>query len=221
MTVFHTHKRMRSIRTPGRQSRTQVARRPLISLWLAIVLAALASVVVVENARGQTAAQTMTTTVSLSQPRMEVPFETGEKLTYDVRFGGIKVGTFSLLFVAMLAALRGRQNVSAFGRAVPHSIILQAMTIALLGVAALFALTMLLLSSGNFSGLDSLVEVGSALGTVGLSTGITPEADWFGRAVLITGMLVGRFGPLILVLEMTRPRARSTYQLPEDSIRIG
>lgn len=135
--------------------------------------------------------------------------------------GGIKVGTFSLLFVAMLAALRGRQNVSAFGRAVPHSVILQAMTIALLGVAALFALTMLLLSSGNFSGLDSLVEVGSALGTVGLSTGITPEADWFGRAVLITGMLVGRFGPLILVLEMTRPRARSTYQLPEDSIRIG
>ncbi len=108
MTVVHRDKRLGSTRTPGRQSRTQVAARPVISLWLAIAFAALASVVVVGHARGQSAAPTMATTVSLSQPRMDVPFETGEKLTYDVRFGSLKVGT-GRMEVLGLQNVRGRE----------------------------------------------------------------------------------------------------------------
>ena len=108
MTVVHRDKRLGSIRTPVRQSRAQVADRPVIRWWLAITVAALASVVVVGHARGQSAASTMATTISLSQPRMDVPFETGEKLTFDVRFGGLKVGT-GRMEVLGLQNVRGRE----------------------------------------------------------------------------------------------------------------
>ena len=108
MTVVHRDKRLGSIRTPGRQSRAQVVDRPVIRWWLAIAVAALASVVVVGHARGQSAASTMATTISLSQPRMDVPFETGEKLTFDVRFGGLKVGT-GRMEVLGLQNVRGRE----------------------------------------------------------------------------------------------------------------
>lgn len=108
MTEIHRDKRLGSIRTPGRQSRAQVAHRPVISWWLAIAVAALASVVAVGHARGQSAASTMATTISLSQPRMDVPFETGEKLTFDVRFGGLKVGT-GRMEVLGLQNIRGRE----------------------------------------------------------------------------------------------------------------
>lgn len=108
MTEIHRDKRLGSIRTPGRQSRAQVAHRPVINWWLAIAVAALASVVAVGHARGQSAASTMATTISLSQPRMDVPFETGEKLTFDVRFGGLKVGT-GRMEVLGLQNIRGRE----------------------------------------------------------------------------------------------------------------
>ena len=42
-----------------------------------------------------------------------------------------------------------------------------------------------------------------------------------GRVALIIGMLVGRFAPLLLVLEMTRPRAQSALRYPTDGVRLG
>jgi trk system potassium uptake protein TrkH len=137
--------------------------------------------------------------------------------------GGIKVGTFSLLFVAIVATVRGRQDVVGFGRRVPAMIIRQALTLSLIMVAATFSLAIFLLavSNGEHEFIDVLFEAQSALSTVGLSGGITAGFNDVGRAAIIAGMLVGRFGPLLLVLEMTRTRAKRPAHLPQDSIRLG
>jgi trk system potassium uptake protein TrkH len=135
--------------------------------------------------------------------------------------GGIKVGTFSVLFIAILATLWGREEIVGLGRRVPFMVIRQALTVALLFVAALFTLTVVLMSASDFAFLDVLFEAQSALSTVGLSTGITAGFGDTGRIALIVGMLVGRFGPLILVLEMTRPRTASPIRYPQDGIRLG
>lgn len=136
--------------------------------------------------------------------------------------GGIKVGAFALLFFVMLATLRGRQDVVVFGRIVPMFVIRQALTIALLGVAVAFAFAATLAMISDEPFLDVLLEAVSALGTVGLSTGITADLSAAGQGLLMVAMLVGRFGPLVLVLEMTRPRRhRPLYMMPEDSIRLG
>lgn len=135
--------------------------------------------------------------------------------------GGIKVGTFALLFFAIFAAVRGRSEVLALGRRVPPGVILQAVSIVLLGIAVAFLVSLALLSSTDARDIDVLFESLSAVGTVGLSTGVTGDANSFARAVLIVAMILGRFGPLLLVLEMNRPRQQSTFRLPDDSIRMG
>lgn len=135
--------------------------------------------------------------------------------------GGIKVGTFALLFFAMLAGMRGREQTIALGRRIPHAVILQALTLVLLAIAVVFAICILLLWSSSYRDIDVMFEALSAAGTVGLTTGVTGDANAFGRAVLIIAMLLGRFGPLLLVLEMNRPRRQPRYRMPEDSIRLG
>src|SRR5690606_22484398 len=132
--------------------------------------------------------------------------------------GGIKVGVFALLFFALLATLRGQDDVVALGRRVPMFVIRQALTMALLGIGALFATATLLAMVSGAPLAHILFESASALGTVGLTTGTTLEFGEAGRAILIVAMIVGRFGPLVLVLEMTRQRRRrqTVYILPED-----
>lgn len=135
--------------------------------------------------------------------------------------GGIKVGTFGIILAGIWSVLRGRQEVTAFGRRVPQTVILQAVAIVLTFLLVFFVLTVALMATTDFSPLATMFEVQSAMGTVGLSTGITPLVGAAGKVILIAGMLFGRFGPLVMVLEMTRRRARSIYVLPEDSIRLG
>ena len=136
--------------------------------------------------------------------------------------GGIKVGTFALLFFAMLATLRGEERIVAFRRELPLSVMRQALAIALLGVAAVFATTTALSVFSDEPFLPLFFESVSALATVGLSTGITPEHNTPARVVLMLAMLVGRFGPLLLVLAMNKQRMRRTiYTLPEQSVRLG
>jgi trk system potassium uptake protein TrkH len=135
--------------------------------------------------------------------------------------GGIKVGTFSILLVALISTLRGQEDIRAFRRSVPEVVVLRALTIAFLGLTFVFLATVALLQTTDLVALDVVFDAVSAFGTVGLSTGVTVAAGTAGRTVLIVGMLVGRFGALILVLEMTRPRRQSTVRLPEDSIRMG
>ena len=83
------------------------ARRPSILWWAALF--ATASVVAFQQARGQEAGQTLAASFpSTLQPRKVVPFDTGEKLTFDVRFGGIKVGTGRMEVVGF-QDIRGRE----------------------------------------------------------------------------------------------------------------
>lgn len=71
-------------------------------------MATLASAIAIGQARAQDTSPASVTNVSMPQPRMVVPFETGEKLTFDVRFGGIKVGTGRMEVVG-LQTVRGRE----------------------------------------------------------------------------------------------------------------
>ena len=89
-------------------TRAAVVGRPSISWWISLGLATIASLVAVQQARGQEAGQVIAATFLDPQPRMPVPFDTGEKLTYDVRFGGIKVGTGRMEVVGT-QDIRGRE----------------------------------------------------------------------------------------------------------------
>ncbi|MFQ5380604.1 MAG: TrkH family potassium uptake protein [Dehalococcoidia bacterium] len=135
--------------------------------------------------------------------------------------GGIKVGTFALTAAAVYATIRGRQQVVIMRRRIPEFIIRQALTITLGGIIAVVTFTLMLTVAVDAPFIDVFFDAVSALGTVGLSTGAVQGAGTVGRLMFIAAMLVGRFGPLVLVLEMNRQRKRSTYRVAEDSIRFG
>lgn len=69
--------------------------------------------------------------------------------------------------------------------------------------------------------LKIVFEVGSALGTVGLSAGITADLTVFGKIVIIITMLIGRVGPLGIGLTILRRKKIKSFQYPEDEILVG
>ncbi len=135
--------------------------------------------------------------------------------------GGIKVVTFMILFYAIVAEARGDDTVDAFHRQISPSSLRQALAVALLGVALVVAGTLSLLAVTDFDLDQVLFEVTSAFGTVGLSTGITPQLPAVGHYVLIVLMFVGRTGPITLASALALRQRRRLYRLPEERPIVG
>jgi len=135
--------------------------------------------------------------------------------------GGIKVQTFSLLFFAIVSAVRGRGDVEIFSRRVPGRYLLRAIAVALLSLALVFTIAFALTLTEQRRFLYLLFEAFSAFGTVGMSTGITPDFTPAGRVILALTMFAGRLGPLTLVLAVTARERQHAYRWPEEGVRIG
>jgi trk system potassium uptake protein TrkH len=117
--------------------------------------------------------------------------------------------------------LRGRPEEIAFGRVVPVIVIYRALALAFAYVLVVFTLAAVLAARNDFSFVSLLFEAASATGTVGLSAGVTSTIDQASQAAVIVVMLLGRFGPLLLVLYMTKPRRAVRYRMREEGIRLG
>lgn len=136
--------------------------------------------------------------------------------------GGMKTTTLAVLFLSILATVRGRSETESFARAVPEALVRKAGAIALsmllLVVGSSFCLA--LTDPGPLGPI--VFEAVSAATTTGLSLGITPELSGAGRATLIVTMFLGRVGPLALMgaLVFVRPPARA-YLYPRESVHLG
>lgn len=137
--------------------------------------------------------------------------------------GGIKVNTFSILLVAIISTARGLPSAEAFGRRIQHILIYRALSVALLSIAVVFIIALLveLLTPPEMTFVQVMFESISAVGTVGASTGITPDLPDPARAVIIVAMFLGRLGPLTLVLALTARSRRVLARPAVESMRIG
>ena len=135
--------------------------------------------------------------------------------------GGIKVNTFSLLLIAIVSTIRGDPSATALGRRVPHESVYRALSIALLAIAFVFLVVLGLEITTDVAFVDNAFEAISAFGTVGLSTGITPDLPPAARLLLTGAMFVGRLGPLTLVLALAARARPVPYRPAVETIRIG
>lgn len=135
--------------------------------------------------------------------------------------GGIKVTTFVVLFFAILAEVRGERSVNAFDRHIDTRTQRQALTVALLAIAAIMGATLLLIELTDHSLAAVLFETTSAFATVGLSTGITASLPGSAQVVLVVLMFLGRLGPITLVSALALRDRQRRYQLPEGRPIIG
>ncbi len=135
--------------------------------------------------------------------------------------GGIKVTTFILMFFVIYAEVRGERDVHAGDRRIGERVQRQALTVALLGIGLVAVVTLVLLEETSLPTDRVLFEVVSAFGTVGLSTGITPDLPTAGQLLLAALMFVGRLGPITLVSALALRERQRRYTLPEGRPLIG
>lgn len=135
--------------------------------------------------------------------------------------GGVKTVTVLTLLLATMASIRGKDAVEVYGRTIPDSYVKKAMAVMSFGVVILIGLTLSLTLVESAEFLDILFEVASALGTVGLTRGITSALSVAGKLIVVLGMFLGRVGPLSMALAFNRQNARSLRHFPEEKIRVG
>lgn len=137
--------------------------------------------------------------------------------------GGVKVTTLAVLALMVWAELRGHQDATAFERRIPTAVQRQAVAVAVIAMGAVFAVVFALLATvpSGTAPLDVLFEAFSAFGTVGLSTGLTPELDTLGRILVIGLMFLGRLGPLTLGTALVFNNRERLFRYAEDRPIIG
>jgi potassium uptake TrkH family protein len=135
--------------------------------------------------------------------------------------GGIKVTTFVMLLFVIWAEVRGDADVTVFDRRIEPRVWRQALSVALLSVAAVVISTFLLLAMTSIPLDKVLYEVVSAFATVGLSTGITASLPPAGQLVLIVLMFLGRLGPISLVSALALRERHRLFHVPEGRPLIG
>ena len=137
--------------------------------------------------------------------------------------GGIKVTTFAILGFVILAQIRGDSEVHVGNRRIPTPAIRLAISVALLYVGVLVGGTLLILAftPAHVTLDEALFEAGSALATVGLTTGITDELNSSAEAVVIAMMFIGRLGPVTIVSALALRERAVRYRLPEERPILG
>ena len=143
--------------------------------------------------------------------------------------GGIKTTSIASLVMLALSRLRGKMRVQIFRRTIPQRSIGKAVSVVLISATVVIIATLLLLiselgetphplSRGKF--MELFFEVVSAFGTVGLSTGVTGTLSVAGKLTVACVMFIGRLGPLLIAMAVSRPQAPG-YYFAEEGIMIG
>jgi trk system potassium uptake protein TrkH len=135
--------------------------------------------------------------------------------------GGIKITTFLILGFAIWNEVRGREQVTIAHRSISSSAQRQALSVALLGVAAVVVGTLLLLMLTDYSLEKVLFEAISAFATVGVSTGITDHLPTGAQWVLMALMFIGRIGTITVGSALALSAHPRLYRLPEERPIIG
>ncbi|ACL40825.1 H(+)-transporting two-sector ATPase [Pseudarthrobacter chlorophenolicus A6] len=135
--------------------------------------------------------------------------------------GGIKITTFLVLGFAIWNEVRGRDTVTIAHRSISSSSQRQALSVALLGIAAVIVGTMMLLMLTDHSLEKVLFESISAFGTVGMSTGITPTLPPAAQWVLMVLMFTGRIGTVTVASALALSARPRLFRLPEERPIIG
>ena len=135
--------------------------------------------------------------------------------------GGFKTTTLGILVVSAWSSIKGRSEIHLWNRRVPFRIVQRAVTVAVLylGTLGLGLGALALFEPLPFRAL--LFESASALGTVGLSLGITPGLGVPGKLVLVVLMFWGRVGIVTFLYGLIRREAKGKVSYPDTEIPVG
>jgi trk system potassium uptake protein TrkH len=135
--------------------------------------------------------------------------------------GGMKTTTAAVIFANMSAVIRRKKSARMFGRRVEDSAVKNAATLLLLYLSLVSAGAVIISIAEGLPVGQCLFETASAIGTVGLTLGITPGLCGLSRAVLEILMFFGRVGGLTLMYAAISSRETEIAQYPVEKITVG
>lgn len=135
--------------------------------------------------------------------------------------GGMKTTTLAVLFMTLFAVFKRKEDTECFGRRIEEGTVKYAAAILLMYLTLFLTGGILISCMENLPVLTCLFETASAIGTVGLTLGITPGLGTLSRLILITLMFLGRVGGLTLVFAASSDKERNIARLPKEKITVG
>ena len=135
--------------------------------------------------------------------------------------GGIKTSTLAVLLLYVRSNIRQTYGVEIFGRRLEDESIRQSACILTINLGLMLAATIAIMVFQNLPMSDVFFETCSAMGTSGMSTGVTRSLNDFSRIVIILLMYCGRIGSLSFALAFTRSNRKPHVQFPAERITIG
>lgn len=156
--------------------------------------------------------------------------ETGQTLTIGLMLiggspgstaGGMKTTTVAVLFACVVAIFRRRENGRFFGRRIADDTVKNAVTVFLMYITLFLIGGMIISRVENLPILTCLFETASAIGTVGLTLGITPGLHLISKLILICLMFLGRVGGLTLIFATLSATKNTLSRLPLEKITVG
>ncbi|MBF0585659.1 ATPase [Prosthecochloris sp. N3] len=134
--------------------------------------------------------------------------------------GGIKTSTLAVAVLNISAIVSGRNRIDIFRKQVAPVTVVKAFSTVILSVFYIAFALFILLITEQFPFEELLFEVVSAVGTVGLSTGITSGLSQTGKLVIIVSMFIGRIGMLSVLGAVIRQRSFGRYAYTRENVMI-
>ena len=138
--------------------------------------------------------------------------------------GGIKTVTFAIIVLYVYAFIKGHQTIKVMKRSVSEQVVRGSLTIGVVSIFILIVSLFMLLIVENRPIIDLILEVFSAITTVGISAHLTPLLSDFGKIIIIILMYIGRLGPMTLVLLFSKRNNQMKGKdilYPNEDVLIG
>lgn len=135
--------------------------------------------------------------------------------------GGLKTTTVAVLFANMFSIFRKKNAVNMFGRRISDETIRTASTLIMLYITLFLTGAIMISWADSIPILTALFETASAVGTVGLTLGVTPQLCSFSHIILIVLMFIGRVGGLTIIFAAISTNQTNKAQYPLEKITVG
>ncbi len=135
--------------------------------------------------------------------------------------GGMKTTTLAVMLSTTVSVFRRREHTHFFGRRITDDTVRNASTILMMYLTLFLAGGFIISRAEGLPLLTCLFETASAVGTVGLTLGITPKLGLLSRMILIGLMFIGRVGGLTLVFSTISVQQGNTARLPQEKLTVG
>lgn len=135
--------------------------------------------------------------------------------------GGVKTTTIIVMYLYLWSTIQRTYGANAFGRRLEEDAIKRASTIFIINLSLALAASVYIMASQRLPMSDVLFETFSAIGTVGMTTGITRALNPMSRLTIIFLMYCGRVGSLSFALSFTQHKRVAHVQQPVERITIG